>query len=174
MATGHMPAWQAWPQNILALSAPTSAAGSCLAQRALAQGERLITWVLGRAVRTYQSMHGCNTIITFYYPQNCSARGSLPLFPAQSLHTRVLTCTACLATACFWSRLAWPQSVFVPPGHTGSRQLVGTARIGAGRLVTYLLEFADGKWLAKHANSTIFYCPQGSSSQGVSQSYSFC
>ena len=91
----------------------------------------------------------------------------------QSLQARVLTRTACLATACFWSGPAWPQSVFATLGHTSSRQVLGTARFGAGHPFTYLLECAASKRSAKHANSTIFHCPQDCSSQGVSQSFLF-
>ena len=49
-------------------------------------GTERASYHMGSRVRSvrlpYQSKRGSCTVVTFYYPQNCSARGSLPFFPS--------------------------------------------------------------------------------------------
>ena len=77
---GHMPAGPAWPQSIFALSAPTCAAGSWLAQRALPRRAQLITWVRGCALCAYLLQRGSGTVSTFYYPRIVQPRGRFHSF----------------------------------------------------------------------------------------------
>ena len=99
---------------------------------------------------------------------------------APSLLTGVLTCAACLATACFWSGPAWPQSGLRHRPRIRSRQLVGTARFcfGAGHLLTMVLGRGPGNGLAERDSSTIatslYLLPPGLFNPRVGQSNSFC